>query len=685
MRNLLYPHSIAIIGASNNTQKVGSLILQNILGSNYGGEILLVNRNESTIHGMPCVQDVSDLPSGIDVAIVVIPAKFVLDVIRELGKKKTKYAVIISAGFKESGEAGLAAERELQAIAAEYHIRLVGPNCLGVINTDADKYAYNGSFGIPVVKSGNVSLISQSGALISSFVDRADQRSFGFNKILSVGNKSDIDEAEMIEYLSTDPKTEVIALYLEGVNNPVRFIQAIQACTKPVVVLKSGRSTKAAEAIASHTGSIVGESQQISTALTEAGAIEVKGFDELFDVLHLFSRHREVSRYDAAIITNAGGVGVLSVDAAEDFTVSLSEFQERTLEQLTTDLPPAAAVENPVDVLGDATWERYRLAIETTLSEKHVGSALVMLTPQIMTPIREIAEGIVQMQERFDHKVIIPVFIGGTVIQEARDIFIKARLPWFESPEQAMQALSWLYTYTHQTPNAKLWEEPTVYIKKKSRQLVEEAIEANTSDTGLDFAALAVIAEEFELPLPGYHYIRSESDIEPGLKKVGKPCVMKIVAGDMLHRSDVGGVKVGITTKKEATDFWSPRQEFEIIMQEQAKKGIEVFVGIKRDPEWGPFLVLGWGGIYAEIIDDFAMTTVPATKPMILKTLKSTKLYRVLTGARGTEYDVQFLIDTIFQLSLFALSFPQVAEIDVNPIILYEKGGSMVDFKVVVG
>jgi acetyltransferase len=520
--------------------------------------------------------------------------------------------------------------------------------------------------------------------LISSFVDRASQHAFGFNKILSVGNKSDVDESEMVEYLTKDKKTEVIALYLEGIAQPQRFIRAVQATQKPVVVLKSGRSKRAAEAIASHTGSIVGQSQQISTVLAEAGAIEAKGFDELFDIIHLLSRHRSVSRYHTAVITNAGGVGVLSVDAAEDFRVQLSKLQEHTETQLTKDMPPAAAVENPIDVLGDAVWERYRLAMETVLAEKHVGSLLVMLTPQLMTPVEEIARGIIQMQEASPHKPIIPVFIGGTVIEKARELFIQAQLPWFESPEQAMRALALLYRYSKATPNQKLWEAPATYVKKKTIQEIQEAIQKNQASTGLDFATLALIAKEFDLPLPKFAYINKETDLAPALKKIGTPCVMKIVAGDLLHRSDVGGVKVGLMNLKEAREFWQPRKEFQMIVQEQAKKGIEVFVGIKRDPELGLFLVLGWGGIYAEIIDDFAMATIPATKPMILKTLKRTKLYRVLTGARGTHYDVQFVVDTVFQLSLFAQSFPQVAEIDVNPIVVYEKGGSMVDFKVVI-
>ncbi len=683
MKELLYPRSIALIGASKNVTKVGARILENILSSNYGGELFLVNRNERSIHGIPCFKDTKDLPAQLDVAIIAIPAAYVVQAIEELGKKNTKYAVIISAGFKEMDEDGAKREQELKAVADRYRIRLVGPNCLGVINTDADKLGYNGSFAIPAVRSGSVSLISQSGALISSFMDRADESGFGFNKILSVGNKSDLSEAEMLAYLAKDEKTNVIALYLEGIAEPVEFIKAIKRSKKPVVVLKAGRSKQAQEAIASHTGSIAGESQLVSTLLSEAGAIEVTGFEEFFDVLTLFERYQTISRYDVGVVTNAGGVGVLSVDAAEDQQVELSKLQKKTIQDLRSFLPEAAAVENPVDVLGDAAWDRYQQSMLSMLSEKHVGSLLVLLTPQVMTPVDEIARGIVELQQDFSHKVIVPVFIGGSHIEPARETFRKHNLAWYESPERALNALGKLYQFKRTTKNAKLWAKPTVYVKKSSITKIQKKLQAVTT-AGVDFETLALISKEFDLPLPAFQHVSTEAQVKKAFKKLGAPCVMKVVSGDVLHRSDSGGVKVGIMTETEAVKFWKDHKKEDVILQEQASKGVEVFVGIKRDPEMGLFLVVGLGGIYAEILDDFAFASMPITKPYILKALKETKLYQILDGARGTTYDIQFVVDTIFQLNLFAISFPEIQEIDVNPIIVYEKGGSMVDFKVVV-
>lgn len=682
MERLFYPQQIALIGASGHPHKVGSMILQNLVKSNYQGELLLVNRNEQSVQGFPCFQDTSTLPMGIDVAIIAIPASGVAQVLEELGKKRTKYAIIISAGFREEGEEGLQREEQLQRIAQMYNIRLLGPNCLGLIHSDASSLAYNGSFAHALEKEGNVSLISQSGALISSFIDLAAERSFGFRTIVSTGNTSDLDESEILEFLLQDAKTKVIVCYLEGISYPHEFVAKIQASDKPIIVLKSGRSQKGKEAVSSHTGSIVGEAEQIDTVLTEVGALVVKNFQECVNVMHLLSRHRHVSAHKTGIVTNAGGVGVLAVDESDTYELELSEFQEKTLTELKKSLPQAASCVNPVDVLGDANEERYQAALRPLLQERYVGSVVVIITPQVMTPLARIVEDIAEMQEEVPHKPIIPLIMGGESLTQARNTCQKKQIPWFETPEQAITSLKYLYHYTHQWVNTKLWEEPTTYVKKASITKVQDRLAGIAPGHGLDFDTLGCIAQEFELPFPQYTWLTFETDMSQALRTIGRPAVLKVVSADMWHRSDQGAIETGIQQSQDIEPFLNRHGDEAVILQQQAEEGIEVFVGMKYDSNWGWFVVLGTGGIYAEIYQDFVMGTMPLTKFSIWRLLKQTKVYSILEGARGKTYDAQFVVDTIFKLHLFALSFPSLAEIDVNPLIVYPHGGVMVDFKV---
>lgn len=686
MKELFYPKSIAIVGASSDQKKVGARILENVLKSNYKGDLFLVNRSGGTIQGQPVLKDVSELPVGVEVAIIVIPGKFVKDVVEVLGKKSVKYAVIISAGFREVGKDGMDREMELVEIAKRYGVRLVGPNCLGVVINDANPLAYSGSFGLFVPKSGNISLISQSGALISSFTDKGDEIGFGFNKIISVGNKSDVDETDLVRFLAQDPKTDVIALYLEGIHRPKEFIQTLKDVEKPVVILKGGRSMVAKKAISSHTGSIAGEDVVIDTVLSEVNALRVYSIDEFFDTLFLLSKHRQVSRGGIGVVTNAGGMGVLSADAIADAGLELADISARTKEDMMAKLPPAASAKNPVDVLGDADEWRYQVAIEGVLGEKAVTTAMVILTPQVMSPVKEVAEIVVEAQKKYPHKIVVPIFIGGHGVEEAIEVFKGARLPYFDSPGEALMAVRNVYKYATERKHAKMWDDPTVYVKKQSVERIEKEIAKNKKmgNIAFDFEAVTAVSEEFGIVMPKFMYIESEDDIKAAAKHVGYPLVMKTVASNMLHRSDSGGVLVGVKSAKEMKTFWEKNKENRVIAQEMAGKGLEVFVGVKRDVQFGNVLTIGSGGIYAELLKDFAFTTVPTTKPYILKALKKTKVYQMLSGARGKTYDVDFLVEQIYQICLFAHTFDEVMEIDVNPIIVYPSSGCVVDFKVVL-
>ncbi|MGA1050380.1 MAG: acetate--CoA ligase family protein [Minisyncoccia bacterium] len=684
MQELFYPESIAIIGASRNKSKIGSIILHNIIKTNYKGDLFLVNPSARQIEGYPVYQNINQLPQGIKVAIVVIPSGFVLEAVEELGKKGIKYAVIISAGFKESGSEGQSREKALAKIAKVYGIRVIGPNCLGIINNDANRYAYNGSFGLLSRKTGNISLISQSGALISAFIDRADSLNIGFNKIISLGNKLDLDEVDSIEYLDKDAKTKVISLYLEGIARPVEFIKAIKHSKKPIIILKAGRSEKSKKTIQSHTGSLAGDEVIIDTLLQEAGAIIVYSLEELFDTVQLFSRFQSVSRFGTAIVTNAGGLGVISVDASVEYNLKLANIEPKAIQQLKQVLPAAASRHNPVDILGDADAMRYRETLQILVKEKLVGSLIVLISPQIMTPLTDIGRVINDIAIKNPHKPILTVMVGGTkttqLTKEIKDY------PYFDTPERAIRALSNLYKYSHQSRNAKLWDEPTSYVKKSSIQSINQALEQDKSYNLLSasWGTVSLISKELSLELPKTLDIKSTTDIKKLEKKLQYPLVLKDVNPNILHRTDSGLVQLGVRNLDEVKKFYHKHKNGQIIAQEQAHKGIEVFVGVKRDPQLGIVLLMGSGGIYAEIINDIAFASMPITKPYILKTLKKTKVYKILNGARGIEYDINWLVDTVFQLNLLIYSIPTIQELDVNPIIVYPKGGCILDLKVIL-
>jgi len=684
MQELFYPDSIAIIGASRNKSKIGSIIFHNILNTNYKGDLCLVNPSSRQIEGYPVYSHINQLPQGIKVAIVVIPAAFVLEAVEDLGKKGIKYAVIISAGFKESGSDGKSREKALAKIAKVYGIKIIGPNCLGIINNDANRYAYNGSFGLLSNLTGNVSLISQSGALISAFIDRADSLNMGFNKIISLGNKLDVDEVDAIEYFEQDSKTKVISLYLEGIARPIEFIKAIKSSSKPIIILKAGRSEKAKKTIQSHTGSLAGDEVIIDTLLQEAGAIIVYSLEELFDSVQLFSRFQSISRFGTAIVTNAGGLGVLSVDASSQYNLKLANLELKAVQQLEQVLPSAASTNNPVDILGDADALRYRETLQVLVKEKTVGSLLVLISPQVMTPLTDIGRVINEIATKYTHKPVLTAIVGGDkTIQLTKEI---KDYPYFDTPERAIRALSNLYKYTHQARNAKLWDEPTSYVKKSSIQSINKSLEQDKSQGLLSASwdTINLIATELSLELPKTLDVKSNTDIKRLEKKLQYPIVLKDVNPNILHRTDSGLVKLGVSSLDEVKQFYKKHKNSQIIAQEQAHKGIEVFVGVKRDSQLGTVLLLGSGGIYAEIINDIAFASMPITKPYILKTLKKTKVYKILNGARGTEYDINWLVDTIFQLNLLIYSIPTIQELDVNPIIVYPKGGCILDLKVIL-
>lgn len=692
LQNLFYPKSVSIIGVSENTQKIGHIITKNIMESGYQGQLFLINHKGKEILGRKCYISPTEITKNIDVSIICVPADTVHVSLEDLGKQKIlvckdkplpqTFAIIISAGFRENGKDGLLMETKLLKIAEKYNITLQGPNCLGIMNLDDNDYAYNGTFDFLPQLRGSVSLVSQSGALISAFLDSADQRGFGFNKIISLGNKLGITEIDLVNYLESDESTKIIALYLESFSSPKMFVELLKKIKKPVIILKAGRSDIAKTAATSHTGSIAGNTKIAQVFLASSRAVQVYSLTEFFDIISLFSRYQNISNQKLAIVTNAGGMGVITLDCLNESEIKLQDLSDETITQISKFLPPNTKIHNPIDVLGDANLDRYEKALSTLLYKENMGSILVILTPQVNSQIIETAEMIANISLKYPKTVIIPVFIGGKLVEGALSVFKKHSLPYFFYPELAINALNNLWKYSkNATPLPSDTSNQYIDIEKLKLIFQKNIFAGNAS---LDFDSLNKITSYFKLKMPKFQYISDDINIQKQFNSFEKPIVLKVVNSNILHRTERKMVQTNIQNVESAEYFLSQHKNEQIIIQEMVQDGLEVFIGIQRDPDFGLTLVLGTGGIYAEAIDDFALGILPQSNKEVLTILKQTKIYNILNGFRGKKWDIDNLIKDILKITNIAKSFEEIKSIDVNPYLVKQTGGVALDVKILI-
>jgi acetyltransferase len=763
MKNLFYPKNITIVGASNNSNKLGHIITQNILQSGYQGELFLVNPKEKEILNKSVFNKIQDLPNNLEVAILVIPAKFVLQSLQELATKNLKYAIIISAGFKESGNTGL--EEDLIKVSQQTDIKIVGPNCLGVLNLDSkNPLSYNGSFGFLPKNKGKIALISQSGALITSFLDKADRRGFGFSKVISLGNKADLDELDFIEYLENDPETSVIALYLEGYKRAQELVRFLAKSKKPVVIIKAGKSAQAKAAISSHTGSIAGNNKVSEMYLSQVKVIQPKSLEEFFSTIFLFEKYaasvfstapltpfkKEIISKNSksetassqlqksnfrkqnltlAILTNAGGAGVLSLDALANTNLKLAEISEKTKNKLAEFLPPAASLHNPIDILGDAQEDRYSKSLKVLLKDSQINYILILLTPQVNTEIQKTAQSITELSQQHPDKILLPVFLGGDKLHPAIEIFRENRIPYFDTPDEALQALNNLHQYFTEKENLEFLQTVSSQSKIFNLRIGNSLVnfeETKNTDSSLDhkrqeffgikdfskkekidsskltqiqalikqdrqdslpslsFQTLDLIAQTFHLPLANFDFIETKNYQEIYQKYQGKKIVLKVVSANQLHRTDKQMVKVDVQSLEEIENFVREFKDQKMIVQEMVQGGIEVFIGIQKDEQFGHSLVVGSGGIYTEILDDLTLGAIPISPEQIQKLFQKTKVWKFLNGYRNKFFDTKTLIQSIYNLTIFVQLFPEIQSVDINPFIATKESGFLVDFKVLI-
>lgn len=688
------PSSIAVIGASAEEKKVGYAVLKNLING-YNGKIYPVNPSRTEILNLPCFPSVSAIPDKVDLAVVVIPAKAVAESLKDCAKAKVKGVVIITAGFKEIGGEGVAREREIVDIVREAGMRMVGPNCLGVMNT---KNGMNASFAAAMPPEGRVAFLSQSGALGVAIIDWAIENNFGFSKFVSFGNKADLNETDFLEYFAKDPDTDVILGYIEDVVNGKRFIEVAREVTKikPVILIKSGATEAGARAASSHTGALAGSDRAFTEAFRKTGIIRAYGIQELFDTAEMFISKRIPKGKRLLIVTNAGGPGIIAADTADKLGIKLDPMSKNSIDAMAEKLPSTASLYNPVDIIGDATSERYRVVLEQATKDPVVEGICVILTPQAMTDVDNIADVVISSANKTD-KPIFTAFIGGQRIKNAVNKLKNARIPSFTDPSVAINAYSKLIHFS-ELKDKKIVEDSKFQVSKedieKVAKILQDMQSAGLSELGGEeaFNILSIYGFSF----PERALAKTPMEAVAIAERIGYPVVMKVSSPHILHKTDVGGVKLNLTNEKAVYNAFieittnvkrvMPEAYIEgIMVYEMVSGGKEVILGVSYDRTFGHMIMFGLGGIYVEVLKDVSFRIVPVSEEEAFDMINEIKGSRILDGVRGEKpYDKADLVNCIMKLSRLVSDFPMIKEIDINPYMVFNNGGIGLDARIII-
>jgi acetate---CoA ligase (ADP-forming) len=713
LSSMFHPQSIAVIGASANEKKLGSIVLKNIIDSNFDGEIFPLNLKEQSILDLKVYQNFESLPIAPDLALVAIPAKFVPDILLEIANKGTRNVVIFSAGFKEIGAEGLVLENKINEIAKSKKLNILGPNCLGFVNNLAP---VNATFGQLVNKKGNLRFISQSGAIASSVFDWAEFNEIGFSEFITLGNKTDLNENNILKYffesdisLETkgkyNSKVVPIGMYLESIIDGKEFINIASKISRknPIFVLKPGKTNESKQAMQSHTGSIAGEDYVFDVALKKAGILRCDGIEDFFDLAKVFSWEDIPKGKNIAIISNAGGPAVLSSDFVAQEGLKLVRFDDETRKELESHLPRAASILNPVDVLGDALAERYENAIKTLIVDDNVHSLLIILTPQVMTQIEETAEVIGRLSLEYK-KPIVCSFMGGSHVLKGEKILNRFEIPSFKYPERAVKAIARMCEWgdyrkklEERVESSDTGEMSAENIgvseqNKIATNIISDVLSSNRKT--LDNFEANEVLSSYGINTPTTQKCVDINDARDFVKVNQFPVVLKISSPEMLHKSDEGGVIVGIDNDEKLelafANLEKIRDELKknfssIQIQRQVGKGLELIVGSKKDFTFGNVLMFGAGGVLANLIEDRNLGLVPLGRIEIESMIKTSKVNKLLEGYRGKKgYESVKVIDLILKLQNLVIENPEISEVDINPAIINEDGIWAVDGKVVL-
>ncbi|MCD6288990.1 MAG: acetate--CoA ligase [Anaerolineae bacterium] len=676
------PKSVAVIGASNTPGKLGNAVLQNVLQSGFGGAIYPINPKGGKILGLQAYPSVLDTPGPVDLAVIVITAQAIAKVLEACGQKGGRGVVIISAGFREVGSEGLQRERELVRIAGKYGMEIIGPNCLGIIDTFVP---INASFAATMPKQGNIAFMSQSGALCTAILDMAAAEGIGFSRFVSMGNKADLNEIDFLEAWADDPNSLVITIYVEGISDGPRFMKVAREVTrkKPVVAVKSGVTSAGSRAVSSHTGTLAGSDRAYDAAFRQTGIIRAHSVQELFDFGTAFALQPLLRSDQIAVVTNAGGPGVMCTDALEELGLHVAQLTEETRKRLREHLPATASVLNPVDVIGDALADRYEVAVDAVAKDPNVGAVVVILTPQFMTEIEKTAEAVVRVSKNSD-KPILACFMGAVDVASGIKILNEGGVPNYPVPERAAAALAAMWSYRQWLDQPK--DEAVQFDVDRERvRKVLDKIRASGRVNVVEAEAREIM-QAYGIPVPESELATTSEEAVAIAERLGYPVVMKIASPDILHKTDIGGVRVNLMSASDVRDAFDlityrasrymPNAEiWGCLVQRQAPRGREVILGMSRDPQFGPLMLFGLGGIYVEVLKDVSFRVAPIGRREAMEMMQEIRSYPLLKGTRGEEpADLEAVADTILRLSQLVIDFPEIVEMDVNPLVVFNQG-----------
>jgi len=685
--SILSPRSIAVVGATDRPGSVGLAVFDNLLTARFQGIIYPVNPRTKSVCGVRTYPSLADIPDDVDMAVIIVPAAVVSDTADQAAEQGVKGLVVITAGFKETGGKGVELENGLKEKVWKHGIRMIGPNCLGVMNTNPG-VKLNASFANKNPRHGGIGFISQSGALCTSVLDYAEGRNIGFSKFISFGNKADVNEVDLLEYLRDDDDTHVILMYLEDISDGHRFIQVCREITwdahKPILAVKSGRSVEGARAAASHTGSLAGSDLAYDAIFTQSGIMRVESINELFNYAIAFARQPVPRGNRIAIVTNAGGPGIMTTDAAVRYGLKLASFSEGTLGNLRESLPPTAAIQNPVDVIGDADHERYESALGAILEDDGVDAAIVILTPTAMTDVLETAEMVVRVTEGVD-KPILCSFMGIVDVSEGVRFLENHGIPNYAFPEAAVRSMAAMQRFGNQLSLPRREVRRVAADKDAAVQIIVRRLEGKKRHFMPEHEANEIL-QVYGFPVLRGRLVRDVSEIDSAIEEVGVPVAMKIASPDIVHKFDAGGVRLKIKSVEEARTtyeqiianakaFKSDAHIQGVIVERMARGGVEVILGASRDPLFGPMCMFGLGGTFVEAIKDVTFRIAPMWEISAETMIETIRAYKVLSGIRGNPpSDIAAIKDCILRLSQLVSDHPEIQELDINPLIVYPEG-----------
>ena len=680
----LSPKSIAIIGASDKRGSVGATITSNIMNG-FKGIVYPVSPTRPTVFYKTAYKSVMDIPKPVDLAVIVINNLLVADVLEECGKKKVKGVIIITAGFKEVDEEGAKREQKIKDIAKKYKIQIIGPNCLGVMNLDP-KTMMNSTFLKVTPKSGKIALVSQSGAICAALVEDASAQGIGFSAVISMGNKAAMSEVDILKMLANHNQTKVIVMYLEDMGDGQEFLKVCKNITKklkkPVLVLKSGRSPEGAKAAMSHTGALMGSDEIYDALLKQSGAIRVDTMEELFDYATAFSKQPLPSKGDLVIISNAGGPAIISTDACSRLGIKMATI-ESIRPKINAVIPPWGSSRNPVDIVGDADFNRFSNVLDRVLAHPNVGSVISMCTPSGTLNYDKLAEVIVAMSKKHK-KTMLASLMGLDEGITNREILAAGDVPYYTYAEGAIRTLAAMLKFANwiKTPEGKI---PKFKVDKLKAKKIFDKVKKEKRPNLLEEEGQEVL-KAYGLPLPKSALAKTEADAIKIAKQIGYPVVMKIASPQIIHKSDAGGVKVNLTNDSEIKEAfktiianakkYNKNAEIKgVLIVEMVKGGKELIIGSKLESGFGPVIMLGMGGIYVEVLKDVTFKLAPVTDKEADDMIASIKTQKLLQGVRGEKpSDIAKLSECIQRLSQLVTDFKEIKELDMNPVLVMEKG-----------